>query len=182
MPIKAVIDTNVLYGTTTRDAILWTGAYDVFQPLWSEHILRELGFALMKKHPMAAEALVQALHSKFPKAIVDPVTQLTSVDLPDPNDLPILACARSGDADFIVTHNLKDFPRQATAPVEVISPDDFLLMLLTLSPAQCLEALRRQWSAYENPPLDPQEYLTRLNRARLHKLSRELRALGFGAA
>lgn len=182
MALRAVIDTNVLYGTTTRDAILWVGAYDLFIPLWSEHILNELGFALAKKHPSAAESLVCVLRSKFPQAMVANVTQVTDANLPDAGDLPILACARSSDADYIVTHNLKDFPRRETIPIEAISPDDFLLMLLLLRPAQCLEALRRQWKTYENPPLDAQEYLTRLNRARLHKLSRELRKLDFGAA
>jgi predicted nucleic acid-binding protein len=44
---------------------------------------------------------------------------------PDPNDDPICQCAETGDADFLVTLNLKDFPQKALT-AKVIKPGEIL--------------------------------------------------------
>jgi len=46
--------------------------------------------------------------------------------LPDFDDEAFLEVALEGDAEFLVTGNLKHYPRAATAGVLVLSPRDFL--------------------------------------------------------
>src|SRR5579885_2357699 len=55
--------------------------------------------------------------------------------LPDANDRHVLAAAIQGNADVIVTFNLRHFPEEALAPyqIEAIHPDDFLLCQIDLS-------------------------------------------------
>jgi predicted nucleic acid-binding protein len=45
--------------------------------------------------------------------------------LPDPNDAPFLALAKTSGA-WLVTGNLKHFPRTARCGVTVLSPADYL--------------------------------------------------------
>jgi len=55
----------------------------------------------------------------------------------DPKDRHVLAAAVRGNADAMVTANLKDFPPTALAPyeLEALHPDEFLLDQLALDPA-----------------------------------------------
>ena len=48
--------------------------------------------------------------------------------IPDPKDAPFLALARTAEA-WLVTGNLKHFPRAARNGVTVLSPADYLLRL-----------------------------------------------------
>ena len=49
-----------------------------------------------------------------------------SISLPDLDDLPFLACALAGKAEFLITGNKKHFPEAACYPVKPISPFEFL--------------------------------------------------------
>lgn len=44
---------------------------------------------------------------------------------PDPDDDPICLCAMDGEADFLVTLNLRDFP-QDRLTAKVVKPEQFL--------------------------------------------------------
>jgi predicted nucleic acid-binding protein len=46
--------------------------------------------------------------------------------LPDPGDEPFLEAALDGEAECLITGNLKDFPASARRGVAVLSPRDFL--------------------------------------------------------
>lgn len=72
-----------------------------------------------------------------------------------------------GRADAIVTANLRDFPNETLAPLEiaVVHPDDFLLDQLNLAPRVALGVLREQAAHTRNPALTPTDVLTRLGRA-----------------
>lgn len=45
--------------------------------------------------------------------------------LPDPKDVPYLIAAVEGEAQYLVTGNLRDFPVVACAGISVVSPDEF---------------------------------------------------------
>lgn len=53
-----------------------------------------------------------------------------AVTLPDPWDQMFIEVAVAGEADFLVTGNLKHFPEPARAGVRVVSPREFLDALL----------------------------------------------------
>ena len=46
--------------------------------------------------------------------------------LPDPDDEAFLAVALAGEADFLITGNLRHFPEASRQGVRVVSPRDFL--------------------------------------------------------
>ena len=65
-----------------------------------------------------------------------------TIQLPDPADRHVVAAARAGRADVIVTDNLADFPPQALpAPLTRQSLDDFLLDSLDLHPGPVISAV-----------------------------------------
>jgi hypothetical protein len=79
----------------------------------------------------------------FPDALVNGWEQLVpTIHLPDPNDRHVVAAARAGHADVIVTDNLADFP-PAALPASIIrqSLDDFLLDIFDLHPGQVVTAV-----------------------------------------
>jgi predicted nucleic acid-binding protein len=53
--------------------------------------------------------------------------------LRDPDDHPIMATALAGQADYLVTWNVKDFPpKRRFAGVTIITPDAFLQLLSSI--------------------------------------------------
>ncbi|HET9643812.1 MAG TPA: PIN domain-containing protein, partial [Burkholderiaceae bacterium] len=68
------------------------------------------------------------------------------LQLPDANDVHVLAAAIAGHADCIVTSNLKDFPEQLLAPfgLQAIHPDEFLIAQLDLDELTVLAAFKEQ--------------------------------------
>lgn len=84
--------------------------------------------------------------------------------LPDPQDAHVIAAARTGGAEFIVTDNLKDFPPQTLAVwgLNAISADQFLVKLWRSDPNAGSKALRTQSLRMLKPPLSPEEILEQL--------------------
>ena len=83
----------------------------------------------------------------------------TPVGLPDPADEAILACALQSNASVLLTFNLRDF-RSGLSPIPVKHPDEFF--------CEHSEKIRNVYD------VSFEEFTARLNRARLHKLSRKL--------
>ena len=46
--------------------------------------------------------------------------------LPDPDDEPFLEVALSSNAEFLLTGNLRHFPRERRQVVQIVSPSEFL--------------------------------------------------------
>ena len=66
---------------------------------------------------------------EFVRAYAENISDVTpKISLPDPEDLPFLACALEGKADFLITGNKKDFPDSICRPVKVVSPAAFLIV------------------------------------------------------
>ncbi|SFA79099.1 PIN domain-containing protein [Poseidonocella pacifica] len=113
--MKALLDANVLYPTVMREVLLGVAAQGLFTPLWSARILEEWARATVKIGPEAeplARAEIAALRLRWPHAeITYPPSLEDRLWLPDPADTHVLAAAIAGSADYIVTMNAKDFPR-----------------------------------------------------------------------
>ena len=97
---------------------------------------------------------------------------------PDPDDRHVVAAAIRGEADIILTANLKDFPTSALGPhgLEAEHPDTFFVRLCRESPDRFLEALERVRARLRNPPVSPDEHLDALRRAGLNAAVREVLA------
>ena len=56
MPVKVLIDANVLYRTRLRELVLAAGAAGLFQPLWTRMILAECAAGLIRNAALSKSA------------------------------------------------------------------------------------------------------------------------------
>jgi len=82
----------------------------------------------------------------FPEAWVEGHEDLISAMTNHPKDRHVLAAAVRCNAEVIVTHNVKDFPRSAIDPysITVLGPSTFLRNLFELDPKFVADTLERQ--------------------------------------
>lgn len=117
--MRALLDTNVLYPTVTRELLLGVARQGLFAPLWSPRILDEWRHVAARRGPedeMIAEAAITMIGLAFPEASVRPrAGDEARLHLPDAADIHVLAAAVAGSADVIVTENRADFPRGVLA-------------------------------------------------------------------
>ena len=97
------------------------------------------------------------------------------MELPDPDDRHVLAAAIVGNADVIVTANLKHFPADALERygLEVQHPDTFLIHQRGLDEQRFLQCVRRSRRRLK-PPKEIDTYLEGLRKAGLVVLASEL--------
>lgn len=118
----AVLDANVLYPFAIRDLLLCLAEEGLFHARWTPDIHHEWVRNLYANQPELGEAklwaLVEVMNRSIPDCVVTGYGQLiNSLSLPDPDDRHVLAAAIAGQADTIVTFNLKDFPQAVLAPL-----------------------------------------------------------------
>lgn len=116
---SALLDTCVLVPSRARDVLLEAASAGVYRPLWSSEILAELDRTLrvlQARRGIAPEEtdaylvrLFRQMETSFPDALVtDWESLLDAVQLPDPADRHVVAAARAGRADVIVTARVSD--------------------------------------------------------------------------
>ena len=180
---SALLDACVLVPVTLTDTLLRTAEDGLYRPVWSARILQEVVVALESVHPKmahsdAAKKRVMAMNSAFEDASSEPWEALVdSIVLPDPDDRHVVAAALAGRADVLVTHNVKDFPREVLArfDLDVQTPDHFLLNLLDLDPDRVLATLRRQAQATRRPQINAHEVINNLERAGVPEFAAKVR-------
>ena len=172
----AVLDACVLYPVTIADILIQLAIEGLFTAKWSADIDREWTTSLKKDRPDLTDEQInyrqQNLHKAIPDWEIDQAKYqylITNLTLPDLNDRHVLAAAIIGQADCIITSNLKDFPSDTLEihGVEVIHPDEFIPLQLTLEPFHALTAIKHVRARFKNPPFTPEEFLRRLERASL---------------
>jgi predicted nucleic acid-binding protein len=178
--VKAVLDACVLYPTVLREILQGAGAAGLYQPVFSDRILREWVLATAKLGPAApaiAEGEAALLRAAFPRALTRDHPEIEArLLLPDPNDRHVLATAIASGADAIVTFNAQDFPGHVLAAEGIArrDPDGFLWELQSRHPeelARIVEAVRAKAEAISGQPV-PLKPL--LKRARLYRLGKAL--------
>ena len=178
--MKAVLDACVLYPTVLREILQGAGAVGLYQPVFSDRILREWVLATAKlgpEAPVIAEGEAVALRAAFPRGLERAHPEIEArLILPDPNDRHVLASAIASGADAIVTFNAQDFPGHVLA-AEGISrrdPDGFLWELQSRHPevmAQIVETVRAKAEAISGQPVALKGLM---KRARLYRLGKAL--------
>lgn len=178
--MKAVLDACVLYPTVLREILQGAGEAGLFQPVFSERILREWVLATAKLGPAApviADGEAAALRAAFPRGLEHAHPEIEArLILPDPNDVHVLATAIASGADAIVTFNAQDFPGHVLAAEGIArrDPDGFLWELHSRHPAALeaiVETVRAKAEAISGQPV-PLKAL--LKRARLYRLGKAL--------
>jgi predicted nucleic acid-binding protein len=149
--LRAVLDTCILAPMPLCDTLLRCAEEPaLYEPIWSEETLLEIHRTMLKFGYSATKAdhRVASMRSAFPNATIQlrPEAIQTAPELPDPKDRHILAAAIEGEADLIVTSNLRHFPYHILEKLDIIalSPDDFLSAFFHFRPEQVLEVLDGQ--------------------------------------
>ena len=138
--MKAVLDACVVYPTVLREILTGVAARGLYEPLWSERILREWVLATAKLGPVAqmqAEGAALRMRANFPRAMTRAQGAIEArLLLPDAGDVHVLAVAVAAHADCIVTFNAKDFPRHVLAEEGIArrDPDGLLWELWSDQP------------------------------------------------
>jgi predicted nucleic acid-binding protein len=178
--MKAVLDACVLYPTVLREILQGAGEVGLFQPVFSDRILREWVLATAKLGPAApamAEGEAALLRAAFPRGLVRAHPEIEArLNLPDPNDVHVLASAIASGSDAIITFNAQDFPGHVLAAEGIVrrDPDGFLWELQSRHPeamARIVEAVRAKAETISGQPVALKGLL---KRARLYRLGKAL--------
>jgi predicted nucleic acid-binding protein len=146
----ALFDACVLAPMPLCDTLLRLAEHPAFyRPLWSDKILEEVGKVLEQKFgytPQQKERRLAAMRRSFPEAAVIIPARLDSFDCPDEGDRHVLAAAVKGQANSIITSNIKHFPDSCLEEYGLLcqSPDEFLVNQFHLNPPLVIDKLDQQ--------------------------------------
>lgn len=164
-----VLDANVLAGALTRNVLLSLAEAGLYRPRWSAPILDEVERYVAERIGDASKAKLRrsAIEQAFEEANVsgfEPLIQ--GLELPDPKDVHVLACAIQTRAAIIVSDNLKDFPQSTLSEydLECVGLDDFIADLLDLADVEAVAALRRMRLRFDRPEIDATRLLSEFER------------------
>lgn len=112
----------------------------------------------------------QIPNSKYQKLI-------PALALPDQDDRHVLAAAIAGHADCMGTKNIKDFPIDVVDEhgIEVLHPDDFILLQLTLDSIASLTVIKHLRARAKNPKLTAEQFIESLEKVELVRTAEYLR-------
>ena len=179
--MRAVIDACVLYPTVLREIVLGVARAGLITPLWSERLLEEWARAAARNGGPVDEALargeIAALGAAFPGARVAADLAIEAgLWLPDSGDIHVLATAVVGQADTILTLNLRDFPARELAGhgVEAIHPDACLYALWLAHPDIIAAAVAAVHATAQRMAGEGLDLRALLKRAKLPRLAKAL--------
>lgn len=150
-----IVDACVLVQAAVRDTLLRLAERRLFLCRWTDEIIDEMVGVLRRKlnrTPEETDYLVKELRTHFADAWVEPgYIKLIPAMSNDPKDRHVLAAAVKGGCDVVVTYNMRHFPKENLAPLDVtaMTPDEFLLGLYFLSPEIVVHELHEQGAALE---------------------------------
>lgn len=181
----AFYDANVLYPAELRNLLMHLALTGLFRAKWSADVHEEWISALLEKRPDLTRDKLERTRALMDLHAVDALVTgyedlIPGLRLPDPNDRHVLAAAIRGQADVIVTMNLRDFPSEIVGPfgIEAQHPDEFILHLLDLAPGAVVSAAESHRQSLKNPPRTIAEYLETLERQGLAHSASALRQSG----
>jgi hypothetical protein len=173
---RAFLDACVLYPPVVRGCLLHAAAAGLIDPLWSPRVLEEWARAAARERgPAAADAARTegaAMSARWPGASHRPDPDaIQTIDLPDADDVHVLAAALAGQAALLVTFNLRDFPGRKLRDLGIapIGPDALLWELAGRAPDAMAIAIARAIAPLASTA-PPARALKRAHLSRLAKL------------
>lgn len=172
----AVLDACVMYPITLTNILAQLAVEGLYTAKWTKQIDEEWVRAILKSHQNFSRDQVlrrlSALHAAIPdwEIVKESYSEFIEIlNLPDPNDRHVLAAAIAGHADCIVTFNVKDFPAPNLEKwaIEVLHPDDFISLQLSLEPVLALTAIKHIRTRFKSPPKTSVEFIELLERVGL---------------
>lgn len=165
----AFYDASVLYPSELRNFLMHLALTGLFRAKWSAAVHEEWICALLRKRPDLSREKLERTRRLMDLHAADAIVTgyedlIEGLQLPDPDDRHVLAAAIRGQADVIVTMNLRDFPAHILGQfgIEPQHPDEFIRCLLDLAPGLVAEAARDHRESLKNPPKSIEQYLDAL--------------------
>ena len=181
-PRIVVYDANVLYPAQLRDLLMRLAVAGLVRAHWSDQIHEEwIENVLANRPDLRREQLDRTrmlMERALPSARVEGYERhVAAITLPDPDDRHVVAAAIEGEAEVIVTFNLRDFPESALEPLglKAMHPDDFVLSLYEAHPDQVVQAMHTHRTSLRRPSKSSEEYLAVLAKAGLTQMVATLR-------
>ena len=157
-PTRVFVDANVLYSRTLRD---WLALLAVESPtppyrvFWSEDVMAETIHHLRQRHPEWEGRKVAIVREHiagcFEDGRVDDFVVDGSYPGRDQGDAHVHAAATQCAASYLLTCNVTDFPTDDTTCYDVVSPDDFFVLVDNVAPAivrAVTDKQSRYWSVH----------------------------------
>lgn len=126
--MRIFLDTNVLISALTTRGLCW----DLLELTSIEHqlltskvVLQELARVLAGKFKIPQAAITASLRYIRALAEVAPESQDIDPVVPDPDDIPIIACALAAKAQVFITGDKVLLDMQSIAGMSIISPREF---------------------------------------------------------
>ena len=176
MMTETVLDACVLYPAQLRNFFLRLAEVNLIDPFWSDEIQNEWTRNVLKNCPDVKREKLERTHRKmnarFPHSLVREYESLVpTLHLPDPKDRHVLAVAIHTKAEYIVTFNLKHFPKSALQPynVEAVLPDELVARLIREAPILVLRVANDHRLSLTRPSFSANEYIAMLEKQGLSK-------------
>jgi hypothetical protein len=179
----ALLDACVLYPLAMTDALMSLATAGLYAAKWTRRIETEWIAALEERRP-ELKGRLDIRRDQMREAIPDwEVPQSAweacagGLQLPDPNDVHVLAAALAGHADCIVTANLKDFPAGTAGAlgIEVIHPDQFIVAQWDLDQLVAVAAFKRMRARWKKPEATAEHFAEAMERGGLPATAQRLR-------
>jgi uncharacterized protein len=128
--IRVVIDTNIVISALLRagslpEAVINLAFSGDVQWVASEAILAEYAEVLQRPRFAIGSARTADVMSRIRKSVLLVAPTIRIEATKDPDDNMFLECAQAGDADYIVTGNIRHFPR-IWQKTRVVTPREFI--------------------------------------------------------
>jgi predicted nucleic acid-binding protein len=174
-------DACVMYPAPLRSYLMYLANTGLFSARWSDQVHDEWMRNLLKNNiDVDIEKLKRTkdlMNKHVPDCLVEGYEPLIAgITLPDADDRHVVAAAIKGQAEAIITFNLKDFPVETLEPLGLVAihPDEFLCDMFELNPSNCVKAAQQQRQSLKNPPMAATEFLTCLQKQRLPRFTSKL--------
>ncbi|MCA9437995.1 MAG: PIN domain-containing protein [Candidatus Omnitrophica bacterium] len=178
-----LFDACVLYPAPVRDFLLQLSVTGLFRARWTKDIHNEWIGSLLESRPDLNLKQLERTRDLMNLAVPDSLvtgyeSHIPSLDLPDPDDRHVLAAAIEGNAETIVTFNLKDFPPASLHPfgLSAVHPDSFVLSFFNQSPISVSDSAKMVRNRLKNPAMSLDDYFERLSGSGFVETVTELRA------
>ncbi len=164
-----LLDACVLYPAPLRDLLMRLTLSGLFRAKWTDQIHEEWIRNLLTNRPDIQREQLERTKTLMNNSVLDCLVSgheflIESIAIPDANDRHVVAAAIRGQADLIVTFNLKDFPSDTLVQydLEAKHPDDFLCEQFDLQGAKVIQTVAEHRAALKNPQKTQDEYLNTL--------------------
>ena len=179
----AVLDACVLYQLAIADSLISIAVTGLFAAKWTQKIEEEWIESLEKNRPDLKGKLATRRDS-MREAVPDwEISEAawnsiaSSLTLPDPNDVHVLAAAIAGHADCIVTRNQRDFPASImdVHGIDILDPDEFIINQWDLENVPVMAAFKGMRARRKKPTESVEDFALTLEKNGLPATAQKIR-------